>query len=300
VAMVFQSYALYPHLTVAQNIELPLAMRHMTRWERLPMASRLFGSAHRKRDDNARRVREVAEMLGIGELLARKPAQLSGGQKQRVALGRALVRDPVMFLLDEPLSNLDAKLRVQMREELTELHRQTGKPFVYVTHDQAEAMSMSSKVVVMMDGVLAQIGTPRDLYERPATSRVAGFVGTHPINLVDVPLSRGAFGAPLGAFRPVGAALPEKAVLGIRPEHLKPDPAGALGARLDRVEYLGAEVLLHLHLEDGTPIRAFAAGDYRPPAPGNLLALGFEAHRAHLFDATSGDRLETSLERCAA
>lgn len=300
VAMVFQSYALYPHLTVAQNIELPLSMRHMTRFERLPYASVFSASSRRKRSEHEKRVSDVAELLGIGGLLDRKPSQLSGGQKQRVALGRALVRDPVMFLLDEPLSNLDAKLRVQMRGELTSLHQRTGKPFVYVTHDQAEAMSMSDLIVVMMDGIIAQMGTPRELYEVPVNQKVAGFVGTHPINLIEVPLIHGQIGVPFKRFRPTGGNLPSNAVVGIRPEHLHPDPGGDLEARLDRVEYLGAEVLLHLRVDEQTEIKAFAAGGYDAPEPGSLVRLAFSTDHVHMFDPQTGDRLATSLERCAA
>ena len=269
VAMVFQAYALYPHLTVAENIALPLAMRGMTRAERSPLG-RLMPGGRAKRAAQAQAVRHVAEMLEIGALLARKPAELSGGQKQRVALVRALVRDPSVFLLDEPLSNLDAKLRVQMRAEIVALHRKTGGTFVHVTHDQTEAMGMADQVAVMLGGRIAQVGTPRDLYARPATRDVAAFVGTHSINLVP--------GAVFG--------LPGEA--GLRPEHLT--PGAGIAARLVHVEYQGAELLLDVVTEDGTPLRAVAPGGWDAPAPGAVVMLGYDRGNLHRFDA-SGARV---------
>ena len=300
IAMVFQSYALYPHLTVRENIALPLAMRGMSRLERTLGFDRLLPSARRKSADIGRRVGAIAEMLGIEGLLDRKPAQLSGGQKQRVAVGRALVRDPALFLLDEPLSNLDATLRVQMRAELAALHRRTGKSFVYVTHDQVEAMSMSDRVAVVLEGRIAQVGAPRDLYERPESRAVAAFIGAQPINLVEASLAHGAVSGPFAAWRPRGAALPARAVIGIRPEHLVPAEAGEVRARLEAVEYLGAETLLHLRAADGQALRALAPGDWAPPAPGAEIALGFEPRHVHLFDAETGARLALGLERAAA
>ncbi|MFN4153884.1 MAG: ABC transporter ATP-binding protein [Paracoccaceae bacterium] len=265
VAMVFQAYALYPHLTVAENIAMPLAMRGMTRAER-SLLGRLMPGVRAKRAAQARAVRNVAEMLEIGALLARKPAELSGGQKQRVALARALVRDPSVFLLDEPLSNLDAKLRVQMRAEIVALHRKTGGTFVHVTHDQTEAMGMADQVAVLLAGRIAQVGTPRDLYERPATRDVAAFVGTHPINLVP----GAVFGVP-------GEA-------GLRPEHLT--PGGGIAARLLHVEYQGAELLLEAVTEAGTRLRAVAPGGWQAPAPGAVVLLGYAPQNLHRFDAT--------------
>ncbi len=265
VAMVFQAYALYPHLTVAENIALPLAMRGLTRWERSPLGS-LIPGARAKRAAQQASVRGVAEMLEIGALLHRKPAELSGGQKQRVALARALVRDPSVFLLDEPLSNLDSKLRVQMRAEIVALHRKTGGTFVHVTHDQTEAMGMADQVAVMLAGRIAQVGTPRDLYSRPATRDVAAFVGTHPINLV-----------PGHVFGVAGE-------VGLRPEHLT--PGTGLVTRLVHVEYQGAELLLDVVAPDGTSLRAVAPGDWAAPAPGSEVNLGHAHEHLHRFDAT--------------
>jgi multiple sugar transport system ATP-binding protein len=298
VAMVFQSYALYPHLTVAENIALPLAMRQLSRLERLAGLGRLMPGARAKRAAISGRVREVAAMLGLEDLLDRKPAALSGGQKQRVAVGRALVRDPSVFLLDEPLSNLDARLRVQMRGELAALHARTGRAFVYVTHDQAEAMAISDHVVVMMAGRIAQAGAPRGLYARPATREVAAFVGAHPINLIDVMLG-GCGTCPLLPELRVPAAAGARVTLGLRPEDLAPAASG-LPARLERVEYLGAEALVHVRLDDGTDLRALAPGDWAPPAPGGALSLAVAPERVHLFDAESGARMPASVERVAA
>jgi multiple sugar transport system ATP-binding protein len=288
IAMVFQSYALYPHLTVAQNIALPLAMRGQTRLER-SIIGRSLPSARAKRAQQQRQVREVAAVLGIEQLLARKPAQLSGGQKQRVAVARALVRDPSVFLLDEPLSNLDAKLRVQMRAEIVALNRRIGRTFIHVTHDQAEAMAMADKVAVMLDGTIAQFGTPRDLYETPASRDVAAFVGTHPINFIG-PAKPG--GLPQG-FQVAGldAANGAKVVVGVRPEHLVPSDHGAVEGRLVRLEYQGAEMLLDVRIEDGSTIRALAPGDWQAANEGDRIRLGYAPRNLHVFDAATGKRL---------
>ncbi len=296
VAMVFQSYALYPHLTVAQNIALPLVMREMTRIERLPFVRSLLPGARAKRASHDARVEKIAEMLDITHLLKRRPSELSGGQKQRAAVGRALVRDPVIFLLDEPLSNLDAKLRVQMRAELTSLHRSTGRPFVYVTHDQAEAMSMSDQVIAIMDGKIAQSGSPRDLYERPSSSDVAAFIGAHPINLVEAPMSGGAVEGAFSGLATTAANAPGRVLVGVRPEHLVPCDGDGLKTTLDRIEYLGSETLLHVRLDDGASIRALAPDGYAPPAPGEAVVLRLDPSRAHLFAADTGERLPTPFE----
>ncbi|MCG8598343.1 MAG: ABC transporter ATP-binding protein [Kiloniellales bacterium] len=298
VAMVFQSYALYPHMTVAENIALPLAMRRMSRVERLPLLGRLLPAARAKRAQQAAKVAEVARTLGLEGLLARKPAQLSGGQKQRAALGRALVRDPSMFLLDEPLSNLDAKLRVEMRSELTSLHRRSGCPFVYVTHDQAEAMSLSDQVIVMMEGRIAQAGSPRELYETPRHRDIAAFIGGHPINLFDAKLDRGRLTGPFAGV-PLRARA-DRAILGLRVEDVWPDPKGPIEARVRRLEYLGNEVVVHAVLADGTAIRALAPGGFAPAGPDTILRLACAPARLHLFDAGSGIRLPTRGESAAA
>jgi multiple sugar transport system ATP-binding protein len=298
VAMVFQSYALYPHMTVEQNIALPLVMREMSRLERLPGMARVLPRARAKHGDHVRRVREIAAMLNVSDLLARKPAALSGGEKQRVAVGRALVRDPSLFLLDEPLSNLDAKLRVEMRRELSALHARTGTTFVYVTHDQAEAMSMSDYVAVVLNGRIAQQGRPRELYEQPASRDVAEFVGAHPINLIDLRLG------PQGrlAGLPVRCADQGHAnrdvTLAIRPEHLSPDPAGGLTASVESVEYMGTELILHARLATGQAVRAIAAADATVPQQGDSIGLGFQPAKANLFDRDTGARLDVALRAC--
>lgn len=276
VAMVFQSYALYPHLTVAQNITLPLTMRHLSPLGRMPLLGSLVPGVAEARRTIRAKVGEAAEVLGLNELLDRKPGQLSGGQKQRVALGRALVRDPSLFLLDEPLSNLDARLRVRMRTEISALHRRTGKAFIYVTHDQTEAMAMADQIVVMIDGRVAQAGSPRDLYERPANRDVAAFIGHNAINLLE----------------PGDGIDAGNAIVGLRPEDLSPAGTGALLVRLESAEYLGSEIVLSLRSARGTEIRAIAASDFAVPAPGSEIRLGYAQDRLHMFDPVTGVRQE--------
>lgn len=288
IAMVFQSYALYPHLTVAENIALPMAMRGQTRLER-SIVGGLLPSARIKRTEQGKRVREIAAQLGIEPLLERKPSQLSGGQKQRVAVARALVRDPSIFLLDEPLSNLDAKLRVQMRAEIVALNRRIGRTFIHVTHDQAEAMAMADKVAVMLGGQIAQFGTPRDLYETPVSRDVAAFVGTHPINFTAAATPDAlpsGFSLPAGIL-PTGS----KTFIGIRPEHLTPSSAGPVKGRLVHLEYQGAEMLLDLRLEDGSIVRSLAPGDWHAAGEGEEMRLGFAPRNLHIFDAATGSRI---------
>lgn len=280
VAMVFQSYALYPHLTVFQNIALPLTMRHLGTLGRMPGLGRLLPNARAARSHIRQKVGETAESLGLSELLHRKPSSLSGGQKQRVALGRALVRDPVLFLLDEPLSNLDARLRIKMRGELVSLHKRTGKPFVYVTHDQTEAMAMADQIVVMIDGKVAQAGRPRDLYDHPANKDVAAFIGHNAMNFFEP-------GDGLAQLNGVG----EKAVIGVRPEHLVPDPDGVLSAHLETAEFLGSETVLGLRTQNGKQVTAIASGEVDLPTEGSQLNLGVMAGRFHYFDSQSGKRM---------
>ena len=298
VALVFQSYALYPHMTVARNIATPLEMQRLTLAERLPLLRLL--SPRRKRIMRAimREVETVAASLQIDQLLARMPAQLSGGQRQRVALGRAMVRRPDAFLMDEPLSNLDARLRVHMRGELAELHRRLGATFVFVTHDQTEAMTMSDRVALMLEGRIEQLGTPAELYDTPDTVAVAQFIGSPSIALVPVALEGGAVFV-LGTRLPL-AALPGAATLGLRAEAITPvrrGAADALPARLLRSENLGAEWLLHATLGDAaaSPIICRLTADaYGAARADGLLEetlwLRPDPTRAHLFNA-SGRRL---------
>jgi multiple sugar transport system ATP-binding protein len=253
IAMVFQSYALYPHLTVAENIAVPLRMRRMTRLQRLPGAGVMPG-VRRITGSIGEAVRSVAATLRLESLLDRKPAQLSGGQKQRVALARAMVRQPRAFLMDEPLSNLDAELRVHMRAEIAQLHRQLGATFIYVTHDQAEAMTMSDRVAVILEGELRQIASPGELYRDPDHLRVAQFVGTPRINVL--PAEATATGIDvlgLTLARRSGLPVGTKLQAAIRPERLliSEDKSGLPGQVVYR-ENLGSDLFLHVALE-GTP-----------------------------------------------
>lgn len=287
IAMVFQSYALYPHLSVAQNIAMPLVMRQLSALQRAPFIGGLIPGSAAKRADIMTHVLKVARILSIEPLLQRKPSELSGGQKQRVAIGRALVRDPAAFLLDEPLSNLDAKLRVQMRNELSTLHRNTGKTFIYVTHDQAEAMSMSDKVAVFLGGRIAQAGTPRDLYNRPATADVAAFIGARPINMLTPSPEFGGLLLQGRNLQP--GAVPQR--FGLRPDHLKLSSRGRFRGRLVHVEYLGPEVLLDLRMADDTLMRIAADEHAELPPLGDDLRFDIAPWQIHIFDA-DGNRIE--------
>jgi multiple sugar transport system ATP-binding protein len=281
IAMVFQNYALYPHMSVASNMAFGLKMRKFE-----------------KREIDTR-IRRAADILGIGNLLDRKPRQLSGGQRQRVALGRAIVRDPKVFLFDEPLSNLDAKLRVQMRVELKKLHERLGTTAIYVTHDQVEAMTLGDRVVVMKDGVVQQVGEPLELYNQPANRFVAGFIGSPAMNFAEVTLaaSNGRLWAEAPGLR---IGLPEpmahrangrngaKATVGIRPEDIHvagpaDAPEACFEAEIEVVEQLGSEILLDTRVGD----TAFVASV--DPAlhtrVHDRLKLAFNPHRLHLFDA---------------
>jgi len=293
VSMVFQSYALYPHMSVAKNIESPL----VTRATRVPGTDghaeevRKLTGAERKE-----RIAEAARMLGLEDYLDRKPGALSGGQRQRVALARAVVSRPAVFLMDEPLSNLDAKLRTQTRAELVDLHERLGTTFVYVTHDQVEAMTMADRIAILNDGRLRQVGTPREVYDQPADLFVAGFIGTPPMNTSLAELTEGV--AIVGASRLPLAARSDgraKAVVGIRPEHLRLDPAGPLQAVVRQTEWLGHEALLRIQpvgVEGpGTGWIARLANEDQPPEPGTQVRLAVTGP-VHAFDADTGTRLD--------
>ncbi len=259
ISMVFQSYALYPHMTVRGNMDFGMKVNN-------------FSAA-----DRARRIAEAARILQLGEYLDRKPGQLSGGQRQRVAIGRAIVKEPKVFLFDEPLSNLDAKLRVQMRVELEALHKDLKATMIYVTHDQVEAMTMADKIVVLQGGRIEQVGSPMDLYHRPVSAFVAGFIGAPSMNFMDLAglEARGLPAAPPGATQ-----------LGVRPEHLVVRPAGAgdLDATVTLRETLGGDAYLYLRLANGAQIVARAEGD-TPLRAGATVSLGLPAERLHFFDA---------------
>jgi multiple sugar transport system ATP-binding protein len=280
IAMVFQSYALYPHMSVRDNLAFALKVRHETK------------------EAVAQKVTRAARLLGIEELLDRKPRQLSGGQRQRVALGRALVREPRLFLLDEPLSNLDAKLRVQMRAELKLLFDRLETTVVYVTHDQAEAMTMSDRVAIFDKGVVQQVGTPFELYDRPANLFVAGFLGSPPMNFLDAEISEGAlrgagFAFPLPAWA-IGLARGTAVILGIRPEDV------TLGAPLSQgetpttapitlVEPMGSSTILYSQL--GERLIAIETGKDTPLMVGSTVSLTVDPNRLHLFDVETGRSL---------
>ena len=299
-AMVFQSYALYPHMTVRDNIATPLRMRKLSLSARMPLVGRLTASAEALKDIDAS-VIEAAETLQIAHLLDRKPAQLSGGQRQRVALARALVRSPAAFLMDEPLSNLDAKLRAHMRDELANLHRRLGATFVYVTHDQVEAMTMSNRIALMSEGRIEQLGTPSDLYQRPANLTVARFIGSPAINLIPVEIaSNGAIGA-YGRNLGIAAARSQAgqvATLGIRAEDLVPAAHG-LQMQIERIEMHGADRYVHASLiadaSHQVTIR-LAASEALPAGDDGILTVGFRADRTHLF-AADGQRMADPSRR---
>jgi multiple sugar transport system ATP-binding protein len=278
-AMVFQSYALYPHLSVERNITFPLRTRRLTRAQ------------------TREKLHAVAEALELTSLLARKPRELSGGQRQRVALGRALVRDPGAFLMDEPLSNLDAKLRTATRGELSALHRQLASTFIYVTHDQVEAMTMATHIAVLNDGGLEQVGPPEQVYDEPASAFVAGFLGSPAMNLLPAAVASQAgqlrVRAP-GVDIPLwpGTVPARDVVLGVRPERLVlADPSAAMISTIaDRIENLGSDEIAHLRTPDGVTIAL------RGPRPLGLAAgapvgLTVAPRDVHLFDTASGRRL---------
>ncbi len=280
IAMVFQNYALYPHMSVAENLAWGLKIAGLGRAE------------------IATRVKEAARILELDGLLERRPRELSGGQRQRVAMGRALVRDPAVFLFDEPLSNLDAKLRVQMRLELQQLHQRLATTSLYVTHDQVEAMTLAQRVVVMQAGVVEQLGTPVEVYERPATRFVASFIGSPAMNLRDgqVDAAGSHCDVPGGLRLPLGPGYRHLAgrpvCLGIRPEHLQPcsDPEQGLPLVVRTLEILGADNLAHGRWgEQGLVVRL---PHQQRPAPGHVLQLRAPQEHLHLFDAASGQRLE--------
>ncbi|WP_439580000.1 ABC transporter ATP-binding protein [Elioraea sp.] len=309
VAMVFQSYALYPHMTVAGNMATPLEMRRLTLLERLPLIRLLSPRRPRVMRGIMAEVRSVAEQLRIAHLLDRKPAQLSGGQRQRVALGRAMVRRPRVFLMDEPLSNLDAALRVHMRSELAELHARLRITFIYVTHDQVEAMTMSSRVALMDRGRILQLGTPADLYDRPATLAVARFIGSPPINVIEGEAD-GACVRIDGVRLPIAQGVPAgtRVTVGIRPEALHPTSprrdGPVLRARLKRAENLGAEWMLHATLAGAgdTPLVVrITAAEHDSAVQAGLLgkeiALAVAPSGTHLFGADGARIALHQLER---
>lgn len=293
-AMVFQSYALYPHLNVASNIAMPLRMQRLNSFQRLPVIGRFLPGTAAANDGIAAQVRDAAEMLDISHLLERKPGQLSGGQRQRVAVGRALVRNPSAFLLDEPLSNLDAKLRVHMRTEIAQLHRRLKATFIYVTHDQVEAMTMSDRIAVMMEGDIIQIGTPDEVYDQPVDIRVAEFIGSPKINIIPVDIEAARGMAMLGGAA-CGVVADKTAVsLGIRPEAITVSPNNGLATGIvEHAENLGSEEYVQVRL-DALPEVVITArvghGTGWTRRIGSAAHISFDSASALAFDA-AGKRI---------
>lgn len=282
IAMVFQNYALYPHMTVYKNMAYGLKIRRMPK------------------EEIDSRVRNAARILELTEFLDRKPRQLSGGQRQRVAMGRCIVREPKVFLFDEPLSNLDAKLRVQMRLEIRKLHEDLKITSVYVTHDQVEAMTLGDRLIVMDNGYAAQIGTPLDVYEKPATRFVAGFIGSPAMNFLDVRVSSDGASVEIPGDVKLtleNGSIPEYAggdvALGIRPEHfeLTEEKTGVIQLSVDHVEQLGADTLVHGHVGEDKTFLTIRLPDIKKFEKHTILPLTVPSQKLHLFDKESGIRI---------
>lgn len=288
IAMVFQNYALYPHMNVYDNMAFGLKLRKF------------------KKEEIDKRVKEAARILGLEQFLDRKPKALSGGQRQRVALGRAIVRDPQVFLMDEPLSNLDAKLRVQMRAEITKLHQRLQTTTIYVTHDQTEAMTMATRIVVMKDGVIQQVGSPKEVYDLPENIFVGGFIGSPAMNFLNVKLEDGyavlgdsKIKVPEGKMKVLREQdyVGKEVVLGIRPEDIHDEPVfiesatdAAFEATIDVAELMGAETYLYSKFHDQEFIaRVDSRNDVKN---GQKLKLAFDMNKCHFFDATSETRIK--------
>ncbi|MGI9400752.1 MAG: sn-glycerol-3-phosphate ABC transporter ATP-binding protein UgpC [Rhizobiaceae bacterium] len=275
IAIVFQNYALYPHMSVRQNMAYSLKI------------------AKASKPEIERKVAEAAKLLQLEPFLDRKPKQLSGGQRQRVAMGRAIVREPAVFLFDEPLSNLDAKLRVQMRLEIKELQGKLGVTALYVTHDQVEAMTMADRMIVMNDGVAEQIGTPLDVYERPQTLFAAQFIGSPAMNVMKGSIERSQAKLDNGSRLKCKSKHSGEAMIGIRPEHVVLDPKGPLELHVSFAEPLGANTLLHGRLKGSDD--AFTAslpGVHAPTEFSNTLRLSVLPENIHVFDASAGSRID--------
>ena len=273
IAMVFQNYALYPHMSVAQNMAYGLKIRGLSKQE------------------IDKRVREAADILEITEYLNRKPRQLSGGQRQRVAMGRAIVRDPQVFLFDEPLSNLDAKLRVQMRLEIRKLQQRLGVTSIYVTHDQVEAMTLGDRLMVLNGGYVEQFGTPVELYQRPASVFVAGFIGSPAMNFLEVTAAGGTLTLASGATMACPVDHTGAAILGVRPESLGPDADGPMRLVVDMVEQLGANTLVHGVLEGSETALVASLPGIETVESGTVLGFSAPGESLHLFDPETKKRL---------
>ena len=316
-AFVFQSYALYPHMTVRRNITFPLIMRQFKWWFHIPI---IGGMAKRKIEESPEvsdLVGRTAKILALTEMMDRFPRTLSGGQRQRVALGRAMVRQPQVFLMDEPLSNLDAKLRMSMRAEIIKLHRDVGGTFVYVTHDQIEAMTMGTKIALMRDGVVQQFGTPREIYLDPANTFVARFIGTPPMNLIEARLERGSLRVGERAFslpaHLAGAASGDQPVLvGIRPNSLTivSGHDQALAGTVALVEHVGAESVIDVRLDHATTAHReegegrnevmITESGYSDLHANDVVSVAVDLSEAVLFSPESGLRLRPASQAATA
>ena len=290
-AMVFQSYALYPHLTVQQNMMVPLKLRRLSKLERFPIIGWLMPNSRSKLDEIMKKVQEASETLQITHLLDRKPGQLSGGQQQRVAVGRAMVREPVAFLMDEPLSNLDAGLRVHMRAEISELHRDLKTTFIYVTHDQAEALTMSDRMAVMMDGEILQLDTPNEIYNNPSNIRVAEFVGSPKINILQGECDE------KGDIKCIGIKITDSIKLaqkgnisvGIRPEHMElvtSNNENVFKGKIVYRENLGSDIFLHVTVNEGEQkiIVRSEPSMVINSAVGDQVMIGWDEQKVMVFD----------------
>ncbi len=275
VGIVFQSYALYPHMTVRDNIMFPL------RFKKMP------------REEASKRVKTVAELVRVGELLERRPSELSGGQQQRVALARALVKEPQLLLLDEPLSNLDATLRLSMRTEIKALQEKLGVTTILVTHDQIEATTMADRIICMRKGRIEQVGTPDNLYHRPSSLFIAGFIGSPPINLISGQASDSAF--VVNGVRLAMRGASGEVILGLRPEHLHFDGAGLQG-RIGQIEPMGREVLYVVETDIGY-VRLLEQGSTIARSIGDRVSIAFQPPDALVFDAATGRRIEDAEVR---
>ena len=290
-AMVFQSYALYPHLTVQQNMMVPLKLRRLSILERFPIIGWLMPNRRSKLDEIVNKVQVASETLQITHLLERKPGQLSGGQQQRVAVGRAMVREPVAFLMDEPLSNLDAGLRVHMRAEISELHRDLKTTFIYVTHDQAEALTMSDRMAVMMDGEILQLDTPNEIYNNPSNIRVAEFVGSPKINILQGECDE------KGDIKCIGIKITDSIKLaqkgnisvGIRPEHMElvtSNDKNFFKGKIVYRENLGSDIFLHVNVNEGEQkiIVRSEPSMVINSAVGDQVMIGWDEQKVMVFD----------------
>ncbi len=276
IAMVFQTYAIFPHMTVRENVAFGLTI------------------AGASKEEKAAKVAEAARVLQMEHLLDRRPNQLSGGQRQRVAIGRAIVRDPKVFLFDEPLSNLDAALRMDMRMEIGKLHQELGASMIYVTHDQVEAMTLADKIVVLKDGEVMQVGSPMELYHNPVNLFVAGFLGAPSMNFLQVDVKEAVGDRVMvgnSALDPIEVSIPgqsfnpgERAILGVRPQYLTPteDATGMLHGEIELTERLGSETVVDIGLRDGSRVIAAISED-RVLKPGTNIGLSFDAEKSHLF-----------------